>query len=53
MKTLIAFLFAIAISTIAAPVSAQNFIKCKTINGTIIVVQGWICPPGTIFVGIA
>lgn len=50
MKTIIAAL-ALLPMILATPVTAQGYTKCRTINGTIIVVSGYTCPPGTIYVG--
>lgn len=42
----------IGILAAATPASAgYNYVKCRTVNGTIIVVEGPYCPAGTVYVG--
>lgn len=42
-----------ATSALTAPVQAQVgvYTKCRTVQGNIIIVQGYSCPAGTVFVG--
>jgi hypothetical protein len=42
-----------AASALTAPVQAQVgvYTKCRTVQGNIIIVQGYSCPAGTVFVG--
>lgn len=38
--------------SVAPTAQAQTFSKCRTIGGSVIVVQGPYCPAGSIWIGV-
>ncbi len=51
MKQLVMLVSAALVLGFSATSYAQGYTKCQTVNGTIIVVSGYLCPPGTIYLG--
>jgi len=47
MKAIIATVMAMSFVAFVPTAQATVYSKCKTPNGTIIVVEGPVCPPGT------
>ncbi len=43
---------AMTLSILTTPVAvASGYIRCETPNGSILVIQGTTCPPGTVYDG--
>jgi hypothetical protein len=36
----------------AGQANSVGYVKCRTVQGNIIIVQGYTCPAGTVYVGI-
>lgn len=51
MKTAVVSMLVAVLGLIGTPSFAQTYSKCRTINGTVIVVSGPSCPSGTIWEG--
>ena len=48
-----AFVGCMSLSILTQPAHAQTYSKCETITGEIIIVEGTVCPPNTIWIGVA
>ena len=50
--TMIGMVLGILALHVAVPeAEAYQYSKCRTVQGTIIVVSGYQCPPGTVWIG--